>query len=1348
MISPDIQRLLREHQIDVYLKDDKLAVRPRNGPLSDDVLAQLRMHRTALTEWLRLRSPSAATPIVRGEATRPTSAAASISQQALWAVSELGAGGDHYAIPLRVDLEGSLDQTALQRAFVTLVRRHEALRTTFRVANGNLMQQVSNVNIALEISGYDNDDAALQYLIGGVCAAPFDLAKGPLFRGHLVRLSATRHILLLAGHHMVLDGASVGILLHELAALYRAEVTGDAPDLPGKPVQFLDYIDWHNRMEATDRHAAQRQYWKDTLSNAPITHNMPLDYPRPSRQSYDGARLDMTLDADLSAALLGLARAQGTTPFALMLAAFGLLLARYSGETDLVLSTPVANRNRPEFENTVGFLANVLPLRLQLDPEQPFDALLQGVQQQLFTAFDHQDVAFERIVEVVNPIRNISHTPLSQIMIAMDDFVADSFMMHDVIASLGPLADATAKVDLQLSVRMQEDRIGLHWSWASALFSRETMTRLSNQFAALLAALVQSPTAVAADLAQPSSAELAELLALGRGDICPYDPAELCHDLFSQLAATSPAAEAIRDRCGTISYGDMDGQATRLAHYLAKQMPKPGAAIAIISDRSRAFVIAQLGILKAGHVFVPIAPDCPAERLAGILEDAGIALVLTGDGVALPVMPDGVQVLNISRPLPDVAGPVTLPVRQPDDAAYIVFTSGSTGRPKGAIVPHRGLRNMTLPQVNRYAMTPDSVMTVSANVAFDSILWEIWPTLVSGGCLVMTPDAALADPALLSRHICAHRPTHFWLPTGMLELFCSLDMEWPDSIGMVFTGGDRLLRNCLPTGVAAGLVNIYGPTECSVWASCHDVLPNGPEPAPIGRPLCNTAIFILDDNGRLLPRGAVGEIVIAGDGVGLGYLGRPDLTEKAFLDVADHVSGCRHMYRSGDLGKWREDGTIDCLGRIDMQVKIRGFRVEPAEIASAIMALEGVAGAFVYVDERGAERRLVAFVVPHADASTSLTDNLRRALVASLPAYMVPGAFILLEDLPLTPNGKIDRPALIEILAELRQTDQVNTASPRDQIELAIYKIWRETLLNEAVGIGDNFFDVGGTSISAIKVIAAINTQLRAGLVVTDLFQNATIESLAALVRQAAAGGLTRPELIDLKAGEHDRNVVCVHPAGGTAFCYLSLSKLLGADTGVFGIQAPGLNAGEPTLPDLTAMAKRNVGLITHLLDRPLVLTGASFGGTLGFEMVRLLAEAGHDRCSVVMLDTEGIDDPDILKRIQPVTPEVFREKLVRYNGMYPGIDEPQIARYHQIYNHHLMLQRDYAPAPNAGRCVLLQACDDTTPAERLHGQDYWKSHCTGELLFHDSPGNHATMLEAPAVNFVAQIVTEELEAL
>lgn len=1349
MISPDIQRLLRTHQIDVYLKDGQLAVRARGGAVKPEVLTQLRAHKAALTEWLRLTSPGEATPVMPAKTVDAKRAnAASISQQALWAVSELGAGGDHYAIPLLADLDGPLDCAALQRAFAVLVQRHDALRTTFRVENGSLMQDVRSTEITLQTSTCDSDDAALDDLISEVCETPFDLAHGPLFRGHLVRLSARRHILLLAGHHMVLDGASVGILLHELGTLYRAEMTGEAPDLTAAPVQFRDYVEWQNRIEATERHAQQRQYWKDALSDAPITHSLPLDHPRPAQQSYEGARLDVALDPELSERLLGVAREQGTTPFALMLAAFGLLLARYSGETDLVLSTPVANRTRAEFENTVGFLANVLPLRLQLNPEQPFDAMLQDVQQQLFTAFDHQDVAFERIVEVVNPIRNISHTPLSQIMIAMDDFVADSFKMHDVTATLGPLADATAKVDLQLSVRVQEGQIGLHWSWASALFEHESMERLSNQFKVLLSALAKSPTSVAADLAAPSPDEVATLLALGQGEMVPYDPTVLCHDLFAQLAATQSEAPAIRDRDGTISYGEIDAQAAVLAQYLVMQAPQPGQAIAIICGRSQAFVTAQLGILKAGHVFVPIAPDCPAERLVGILEDARISLVLTGDGVALPDLPDAVQVVNISRPLPQSAARASLPVRKPDDAAYIVFTSGSTGRPKGAVISHRGFRNMTLPQVNRYAMSPESVMTVSANVAFDSILWEIWPSLVSGGCLVMTPDAALADPVLLSRHICQHRPTHFWLPTGMLELFCSLDLEWPDSIGIVFTGGDRLLRNCLPAGVDAKLVNIYGPTECSVWATCHEVVRGGPEPAPIGAPLYNTAVFIMDEQGRLLPRGAVGEIVIAGDGVGQGYLGRSDLTEKAFLQVSDHVGGYARLYRSGDLGKWREDCTLDCLGRIDMQVKIRGFRVEPAEIASTIMALNGVKGAFVHVDKRGPEKRLVAFVVPQADTAGDVLDMVRKALVSTLPAYMVPAAFILLEDLPLTSNGKIDRRALVEIVAEQRQTDQVNTASPRDQIELAIYKIWRETLLNEALGIGDNFFDVGGTSISAIKVTAAINAQLGARLVVTDLFQNATIEALAALVRQGASGGGARPELIDLKAGEHDRNVVCIHPAGGTAFCYLSLSKLLGADTGVFGIQAPGLNADEEMLPDLSAMAARNIVLIAHLLDRPLVLTGASFGGTLGFEMIRQLAAAGYDQCSVVMLDTEGIDDPDILKLIQPVTPEVFREKLVRYNGMYPGIDEPQIARYHRIYNHHLMLQRAYAPELNAGRCVLLQACDDTTPDERQHGQDYWRRHCTGDLLFHDSPGNHASMLEAPAVDFVARIISEELEAL
>ncbi|MCX8509377.1 MAG: condensation domain-containing protein, partial [Rhodobacteraceae bacterium] len=892
MISKDLQKLLHDHQIDIYLKDGALAVRAASGGVEQSVLAILRAHKADLIAWLGGLESEGPTDI-RPEARRAAVAPASRSQQALWAIGELGAGGDHYTIPLRADLFGRVDEAALNRSFLALGARHDALRTVFRMQDGTLQQVVTDRALTLAHRQKDEEGLRLDEIEARFFGAPFDVQAGPLFRAKLVCLTPEHSVLLLWGHHLILDGASLGVLVEDLCALYRAEVTGERLALDPPGLQFSDFSDWQQRLARSSEQERSNRYWQDNLAHAPVVHGLPLDAPRAGRPSFTGDRMSCELPQEKSAALLRLAAQMNTTPFVLMLTAYALVIARHSNESDLVISMPVANRHRPEFAQTVGYLANVLPLRLRVDANLSFAGLVQVTHQEVFSAFDHQDVPFERIVELVNPPRNLSHNPLSQIMISMDNFVSDRFRMHDLEVALGPVEDSSAKLDLALAVRVQDGIIGLHWNWATALFHRGTIERLAGHFQEVLDSILAHPQAVAAELNMIGAHERARLLGFSIGETVDFDEDELCHDIFDQIARAQPDAPAIRDEAGTLSYGQLRQRADHAACHILETIGPANQPVGILCTRRAEFVIAQLAILKSGNVFVPIDPGSPAARIQTIIAGAGMRLVLTADGMTVPSLPESVRVISLSD-LSDGVGKASLPCfppRKAEDAAYIVFTSGSTGTPKGAVIPFRGLRYMTLPQVMRYEMTPQTVMTVSANVAFDSILWEIWPTLVSGGCLVMTPDAVLADPALLSRHICQHRPTHFWLPTGMLELFCSLHLDWPDSIRMVFTGGDRLLRNCLPDPVRMKLVNIYGPTECSVWATCHDVVDGGPEPAPIGRPLFNTATFVMDPEGRMLPQGAIGEIVIAGKGVGSGYLGREDLTRKAFLSLPDHPTG-------------------------------------------------------------------------------------------------------------------------------------------------------------------------------------------------------------------------------------------------------------------------------------------------------------------------------------------------------------------------------------------------------------------------------------------------------------------------
>ncbi|WP_020593998.1 non-ribosomal peptide synthetase [Kiloniella laminariae] len=1354
MISLELQRLIRDNSIDVYLKDDQLAVRWHKGEVNHEILPILKENKSQLIAWLSENSNPDTTQGRAPTAHHLTTALASHSQQSLWTLNEIEAKGLHYTLPMLADLSGPLDREALSLALETIVQRHETLRSVFHITDDQLYQTLlENYRFVLDysdLSGEQDLGTELAVIENSIFDLPFDLAKGPLFRGHLVKTAHNSHKLYLAGHHIVMDGWSFGVLSKELAELYKSRVTDQASSLEDLSHQFSDFSLWQQQQEASAETARHHRFWRKNLEGAPVVHSLPLDHPRKSHQGFEGDTVERPLPPECVTALQDLAKTHKTTLFTVFYAAFTALLARHSNENDIVLGAPVANRERTEFSKLIGFFANVLPLRAKVDPEQVFGDFIDQCHQNIFTAFDHQDTSFDRIVEQVNPPRNLSHSSIFQIMIAMENFVADSFTMHDVTLTLELPENISAKHDLALAIRHLPEGLSLNWTYATELFDRETVETLSEHFSILLLAIAADPQSTISDLPMMSEQENRELLKLSVGPKVPYDQTEYCHKLFESFVSSQPDHVAVRDSTGEITYGDLNSRADKIAALLSSRAGKQPGYIGIALDRSIDFICAQLAVLKSGNIFIPIDPSSPGKRVADIAEDTGFRLLISRNDLLADkdLVLEGIENLDITdltnQPVSDSAPSAAM--LTPGDAAYVVFTSGSTGRPKGAIASHRGFINMTLSQRDRFDMTPETVMTVSANVSFDSVLWEIWPTLTSGGCLVMTPDATLKDPLKLSEHLQQHQPSHFWLPTGLMETICSIDFNWPASIRHAFTGGDRLTKYCLPPELKASLVNIYGPSECSVWATCHEVTPQDPSPTPIGKPLYNVSTFIMDDKARLLPRGAVGEIYVGGDGVGLGYVNRPDLNEKSFIANPCDVKGHERLYRTGDLGRWLKDGTIDCLGRIDTQVKIRGFRIELSEITAHLLAQSEVVNAFVHVTEKSGDKQLVAFVVPqNPEQKNALVGDLRRHLGHVLPNYMIPSIFCILDALPLTANGKVDRRQLDTVLAEQGDTNQVNTASPRDQIELALYKIWQRILLHNKIGIRDNFFDIGGSSIAAIKVMSAINAQMETQLNVGDLLRATTIEEVAELIRSGRANRGEHSRIIDLKNGKKDRNIICVHPAGGTAFCYLSLAKLLPDELGVFGLQARGVYPGETFLPDISTMARHHIESIEHLLDGPTVLVGASFGGLLGYEMVRILHERGITNTSVVMLDTEGTEDPEILKLINPVSAEIFREKLVRYNGMYPGIDDAQISQYHQIYNHHLVSQRSFKAQTSKGRCLLVQATDDTSAEERAYGQEYWRKYAAGDLVFETSPGDHATMLEAPAVQHIAKILEKEI---
>lgn len=1272
-------------------------------------------------------------------------APATEAQRSLWTLDTVNTQGEHYTLPIKLEVIGPLDVTRLENALERLVARHEALRARFVLVDGVLIQRFDATDAPV-LSIYDHTDPetrAPDAVEGAVFAAPFDLESGPLFRAALSILGDQRHTLYLAAHHIVMDGGSASVLMHDLKTLYDAQ---DAR-LPELTMSFADVC---RRLDdqTTERVTLDAlSFWRSYLADAPVVHNLPLDRPRPARATFAGSTVTGTLSRSTASRLNALAHTHGTTVFTLVYASLALLLARHSGQDDWVIGTPVANRPDPAMNDLVGYFANIVPLRTRIQWTDTFGDYLQHCHHALFSAFEHQQVPFDRIVEAVNPPRSLSHAPVFQTLVTVDTAAPGPQQLGEARMVEGSAGAMSAKYDLALSVSLEQDGWGLHWTYATDLFDEHTVRRWNHQLTILMNALADDDQWLLADIPMMTEADRRQLLDLGRGPSLDYDPTFTCLDRFEGWVRRQPESIAVEDGSDRVSYVELNQRAEHSAHTLKDRLEPGDAPLVLCMPRSVGFIQAQLAAMKTGRPFVGIDPATPRGRLTRILDELKPAAVIIQRDA-----PDGIDptipILDVNAPTPTGASePMPRPALEPDATAYLVYTSGSTGHPKGVMGTHRGLVNMALPKQQRFGLGPDTRMTVSANVAFDSVLWEIWPTLISGGTLVINPDAVLRDPVALEAHLHRSRPTHLWLPTGLMETVGPL-IHWPESLRHVFTGGDRLGGYCLPKAVSVEFHNIYGPSECSIWASCHPVVATESGPPPVGRPLPNVSITVRDADHRLLPPGAVGEICIGGEGVGRGYFARPDLTQSAFIETRDEHGQPSRIYRTGDVGRWRPDGTLDCLGRRDSQVKIRGYRVELDDINRHLLAQAGIAQAFTHVREQANEKHLVSFVVLQTPESDATADQWLEQLSYDLPRYMMPTAIHRLDQLPLTPNGKVDRRQLDRWLDDQPVSDRVNTASPRDQLELTLYDIWRSVLLTPHIGIDTPFFEAGGSSIAAIKVIAAINDTLGTRLAPSDLLLHPTIEQLAGRIRTREGQRLSASHRVDLSPGNGEAHLVCVHPAGGTAFCYLSLARCLPDEISVVGLQAPGVSPGDAFLPDLTQMAEHHLASIAPLLDRPVVLTGASFGGLLGFEMLRLLHERGHRRVSLVMLDTEGSDDEQQLAQLQPVSAEVFREKLIRYNGMYPGIEDAQIEQYHRLYNHHVDVQRRYRAGDNGGRVVLIQATGDTTAEQRHDGADYWRRHVSGDLIIEASPGTHASMLESPAVDHVADLITREFKCL
>lgn len=1054
---------------------------------------------------------------------------ASFAQQRLWFIEQLLPGETLYLIPLIFRLSGSLQKPDLERSLQAIGQRHEILRTRFQLVDGQLMQVVAPTGaLALPLTDLrqlptQNREAAALQQIEQEIRHPFQLDADPLVRGHLWQLQDREHWLLLTIHHIIFDEWSSGVLIRELGEQYAALVEGRPAALPDLPIQYADFAYWQRQWLQGEVLNTQLNYWKQQLQGVPVL-TLPglVSRPRQPAAGQGGASQLLELPQPLLERLEALSQQAGVTLFMTLLAAFQTLLYRYTGQTDIPIGSPIANRHRSELEGLIGFLVNSLVLRTDLTGDPSFRELLERVRQVTLAAYAHQDLPFEKLVEELQPLRNLGQNPLFQVVFALQNTPMEQLVLPGLVLSPVELETKTARFDLELYLWQASDNFRNLWGrgWQQAdglrgvmvynteLFDAATIASLLHHFRVLLESIVEQPASPLSALPLLTVAEQQTRLQHWQNHPA-RDPDPIClHRLFEAQVRQRPQAIALRFNQQTFTYQQLNQGSNQLARYLQRLGIQPEMPVGLCVESGVEAIAAMLAILKAGGAYLPLDPAYPAERLHLILKDAGVALVLTQEKFAPALETAAVRVICLDQEWDAIAREAEdnlPPSETAEQPAYIIYTSGSTGTPKGVVVPHRA--------VNRLVCHPDYVqiepgdrVAQAATLVFDAATFEIWGALVNGAELVGIPREILLSPREFVTELQRQQIGILFLTTALFNQTVSQIPNAFQSLKYLLFGGEMArvepVRAVLQQGKPDHLIHVYGPTENTTFSTWYEVqsLSEHATTLPIGQAIAHTQVYVLDAHRHPVPVNGVGEIYLGGAGLALGYWQRPELTAERFIPLPlgrltqDGQPVTERLYKTGDRAVYRPDGNLEFLGRTDQQIKLRGFRVELREIEVAIVQHPAVQSGVVVVRQPEADtpEQLVAYVVP--EVAAALTERqLRSFLKAKLPAYMVPAVFVLLPRLPLTANGKVDRSALPPPLTAVPRS----TMAPATSLEVALVELWRQLLGRSAIGIDDNFFELGGHSLLATQLVSRIRDRFQVDLPLRRVFETPTIADLA-----------------------------------------------------------------------------------------------------------------------------------------------------------------------------------------------------------------------------------------------------------
>jgi amino acid adenylation domain-containing protein len=1291
------------------------------------------------------------------------------AQQRLWFLDQLDPGSVTYNIPEAVRLQGRLDVEALERTLNEVVRRHEVLRTTFVAVNGESVQVIappSRLGLpVLDLSELPEGErgAAVDRLTAAEAQRPFDLSAGPLLRVQLLRLDAEDHVVLFTVHHIISDGWSTGILVREVAALYEAYVAGRESPLPELEIQYADYAVWQREWLQGEVLEQQLAYWRQQLAELPVLQ-LPTDKPRPPVPSHQGRAIGFSVPAELTAELKRLSHTEGVTLYMTLLAAFKILLWRYSGQSDVVVGTPIAGRNHLATEELIGLFVNTLVLRTDLSGNPSFSELLERIREVTLGAYAHQDLPFEKLVEELQPERDMSRSPLFQVMFMLENATAEILRLPGLDASEVSGGDETAKFDLTLGLAENDGALYGSLQYRTDLFEAARIERLVQHYQLLLEGIAGHADRPLSELPLLLEEDRHKLLMEWNDTQVAFAHDKCVPELFEEQVGRRPGAAAVMYEDEQLTYAELNARANQLAHYLQAVGVGPEVPVGVLLERSPDTIVTLLGIFKAGGAYVPLDPEYPDERLRFMMGDAGVELIVTQAKLASRLADTVAKSIRVDADWPENESEDNPPLSAtPSSLAYVIYTSGSSGKPKGAMVTHGGVVNCLQWMQQRYELTEQDAFLMHTSLNFDPSVWEVfWPLLV-GGRVVVAPAARMLDRDAL-RYMAEQKVTCAYFVPSLLGVLVKEELSEWRSLRYVISGGEKLplpvMREFQKLS-GAELHHSYGPTETAI-AATEWTCEAGAERVLMGKAIGNTQLYVLDQQMELLPLGVAGELYIGGAGVGRGYAGRAELTAERFApDRFSGEAGAR-LYRTGDLVRYDEDGNLEFLGRVDDQVKLRGYRIELGEIEAVLRRHERVSEAVVELNEE----RLVAYVVSDAQAG-----ELRAYLKAQLPDYMVPSFFVALKELPLLPNGKINRRGLP---APYPSTTSDSLTTPRDVLELQLVQIWKEVLGREQIGLRDNFFDLGGHSLLAVRLIDKIERLVGQKMSLSILFQGATIEQLAGTLRQH--GGQVREQsLVHIQPVGSRPPLFLVHPASGNVMSYVRLARQLGREQPVYGLQSRGLDPDRKPTPRVEDMASEYLAeLLAVQPDGPYFLGGWSMGGVIAFEMAQQLAAQGKHVGPLLLIDSyihtgrvkkNGWDDVSLLLELAEhhglflddvdhtldalrsksldEQLEYLLEKGSGYSQFPLDFGILQLRHQFELFKVNVHAAQSYRPAKSEHQVILLQASD--APARQAAtALRRWKK--VAEVVEAQRlPGDHYSMLTEPNVTLVAEQINSYL---